>query len=78
MRSLRTSLMENHFRNIKYSTPHSAGNRDPLRLTPEDSGDPSFHDILVELLEEACNYMAVINRTALNCIDDASFDPNRV
>ena len=31
-RSLRTSLTENHFCNIKYSTPRSAANRD--RLTP--------------------------------------------
>jgi hypothetical protein len=70
--------MENQFHNIKYSTPHSAANRDPLRLTPEVSSDPSFHDIVVELLREACNYIAVINRTVLNCIDDGSFDPNRV
>ena len=31
-RSLRTSLMENHFRNINYSTPHSG---DPCGLCPK-------------------------------------------
>ena len=31
-RFLRTSLMENHFRNINYSTPHSAANSDRVTL----------------------------------------------